>query len=83
MAQSWQNFEMVVNKGDEGTYDVTSVYGPTIIKDGSTYKMWYSGRAASDYRVIYCTSSDGLTWTGHTIIRVFFYFNSLTIPFLS
>lgn len=40
-----------------------------VIKDGSTYKMWYSGDDATgtivptSYRIYYATSSDGLSWT--------------------
>ncbi len=51
--------------GTSGKGDEIEVGGPTVIKDGSTYKMWYSGRDDVDgiYRVYYATSSDGLTWT--------------------
>jgi predicted GH43/DUF377 family glycosyl hydrolase len=37
---------------------------PSVIKDGSTYKMWYTGLNASDAgQVGYATSPDGVTWT--------------------
>ncbi|MCL4363703.1 site-specific integrase [Patescibacteria group bacterium] len=47
-----------------GRGDVNGVHSPAVIKDGSTYKMWYSGMDASSvWRVYYATSPDGLTWT--------------------
>lgn len=44
------------------------VVGPSVIFDGSIYKMWYTGydgsHAPSGYqRIGYATSSDGITWT--------------------
>ncbi len=37
---------------------------PTVIKDGTTYKMWYTGLDASNVgRVGYASSPDGITWT--------------------
>lgn len=44
---------------------------PSVLKDGNTYKMWYSYRAGSDYRtdrsksyrIGYAESPDGLKWT--------------------
>jgi hypothetical protein len=35
---------------------------PHVIKDGSTYRMWYSHRGAT-YRIGYAESTDGLAWT--------------------
>jgi hypothetical protein len=35
---------------------------PHVIKDGATYRMWYSHRGAS-YRIGYAESEDGLAWT--------------------
>ena len=40
---------------------------PTVIKDGSDYKMWYSGYGSSYYQTFYAYSSDGLTWTKNDI----------------
>jgi hypothetical protein len=39
---------------------------PCIVKDGSTYKMWYGHRAtpgATTYRIGYAESKDGIEWT--------------------
>jgi len=35
---------------------------PHVIKDGGTYRMWYSHRGRS-YRIGYAESDDGLSWT--------------------
>ncbi|MBI2438413.1 MAG: hypothetical protein HYV36_06335 [Lentisphaerae bacterium] len=49
--------------GTAGKGDQTHAYAPTLIKDGATYKMWYSGQDGANYRIYYATSPDGLTWT--------------------
>jgi hypothetical protein len=36
---------------------------PFVVPDGSTYRMWYSVRSISGYRLGYATSRDGLHWT--------------------
>jgi predicted GH43/DUF377 family glycosyl hydrolase len=47
-----------------GSWDAKQVGFPSVIKDGSTYKMWYSALDASDIaRVGYATSPDGIIWT--------------------
>ncbi len=48
--------------GTGATGDITHAFLPSVIKDGSTYKMWYAG-LNTNYRIYYATSSDGLTWT--------------------
>jgi hypothetical protein len=48
--------------GTSGGDSLGTAY-PTVIKDGSTYKMWYSGFDGSSWRIFYATSPDGLTWT--------------------
>ncbi len=54
----------IFNIGTSGNWDAKFVTAPSVIKDGSTYKMWYSGRDASNVdRIGYATSSDGITWT--------------------
>ncbi len=49
--------------GSNARGDDLHVYGPNVIKDGSTYKMWYSGHDGASVRIFYATSPDGLTWT--------------------
>ncbi len=41
--------------------DNTYAYGPSVIKDGDIYKMWYSGYNAS-WKIYYATSTDGIVW---------------------
>lgn len=36
---------------------------PYVIREGGTYRMWYSIRRVSGYRIGYATSPDGLQWT--------------------
>ena len=62
---NWINHQMVIDIGDEGTYDTARSHGPAVIKDGSIYKMWYSGYDGSDWFIIYCDSTDGKTWSNH------------------
>ena len=59
---------MVVDIGSEGTYDTVHAFGPAVIIDGSTYKMWYSGYNGSNHRIIYCTSTDGINWSNHQMV---------------
>jgi hypothetical protein len=49
--------------GTAGKGDSTHAFYPSVIKDGSTYKMWYAGNDGTNYRIYYATSSDGLSWT--------------------
>jgi hypothetical protein len=54
--------------GDAGRFDEMMVGFPWIIKDGNTYKMWYSGWNATSMMVFnvtigYATAPDGLHWT--------------------
>jgi hypothetical protein len=53
----------VFKLGSLGSWDDFHVYGPSIIYDGITYSMWYSGHDGSNWRIGYATSSDGITWT--------------------
>jgi PKD repeat protein len=53
----------VVTLGAGGSWDDSYVWAPTVIKDGGTYKMWYSGSDGSNYRIGFATSPDGIAWT--------------------
>jgi len=45
-------------------WDCLKVLDPVVLKDGSTYKMWYTGLGLDDEaRIGYATSNDGITWT--------------------
>jgi predicted GH43/DUF377 family glycosyl hydrolase len=52
-----------IAKGSAARADGTHVHSGCVIKDGDTYKMWYTGASGAFYRIYYATSLDGLTWT--------------------
>ena len=55
----------VVVTGTVGSWDAGFVGDPTVISDGTTYKMWYHGGDASYsiFSIGYATSTNGITWT--------------------
>lgn len=67
---SWakQNSGNAVLQGSAGQWDARGVAFPTVVKDGNTYRMWYTGYSGTGANVVskigYATSTDGgLTWT--------------------
>ena len=58
----------VLTSGASGSWDDYGVYGPCVIKEGGTYKMWYTGYSASSKvaQIGYATSTDGSSWTKHS-----------------
>jgi hypothetical protein len=57
----------VLTVGPSGSWDEFEADAPTVIKDGSVFKMWYGG-CDEDYTscsVGYATSTNGTTWTKH------------------
>jgi hypothetical protein len=46
--------------GTPGEWDEGSANEPSVIKDSSTLKMWYTH---DNFEIGYATSSDGITWT--------------------
>lgn len=65
----WLNHEVVVNAGDQGTYDASGSWSPTVMLDEGIYKMWYSGINAglTGGGIIYCDSLDGKSWSNHQV----------------
>jgi predicted GH43/DUF377 family glycosyl hydrolase len=59
---TWTRQGLAMNIGLEGTYDTDGVSFPAVIKEGGTYKMWYSGHDGSNWRILYATSLDGMSW---------------------
>jgi predicted GH43/DUF377 family glycosyl hydrolase len=54
----------VLSPGATGAWDAKGVYYAAVIKDGTTYKMWYTGVNASNIgQVGYATSPNGTAWT--------------------
>lgn len=69
---NWTVQSTALETGAPGSWDSQMVREPWVIKDGSTYKMWYSGTAAWPvFKIGYATSSDGVTWTKHTSNPIF------------
>ncbi len=54
----------VLSTGEPGAWDDQSVFGPSVLLDGSTFKMWYAGSSAasSTRKIGYATSTNGATW---------------------
>ncbi len=61
-----------LDTGAAGSFDATSAKDPVVIKDGSTYRMLYTGvetlAGEEIERVGYATSSDGITWTKQGVV---------------
>jgi predicted GH43/DUF377 family glycosyl hydrolase len=58
----------VMSFGPAGSFDDFGVWPGTVIIDGGTYRMWYTGvQEADDYTwtIGYAESEDGLSWTRH------------------
>jgi len=55
----------VFNKSaSPAAFDYNYIETPYVIKDGATYKMWYTGQASDlRWRIGYATSNNGVTWT--------------------
>ncbi len=62
----WTKHGVVLNFGPPG--ESQNVHMPTVLKDGSTFKMWYCGYDGSTYRIFHASSSDGLAWTRHGLV---------------
>ena len=47
---------VVVPLGVNGSSDDYELYTPSVIKDGTTYKMWYGGNDGAHWRLHYATT---------------------------
>jgi len=64
----WSNFQMVVDKGlCLNSYSQNGAFLCFVLKVGNVYKMWYAGML-SVTNIIYCESTDGITWSGHQMV---------------
>jgi Tol biopolymer transport system component len=50
----------VLAKGSSGSWDATGIQAPTVILDGSTFKMWYHGLGGGIQQIGYATSPASL-----------------------
>ena len=67
-AVNWTEYSLnpVLEDGDPGAWDEGGVGAASVIRDGATYKMWYTGQHVSPWPEIgYATSSNGNSWTKH------------------
>ena len=50
--------------GGSGQWDEAYVERPVVIKDGTTYRLWYTGEnSGGTMQIGYATSTDGMSWT--------------------
>lgn len=49
--------------GPAGQSDAKGVGQPYVLKEGSTYRMWYEGYDGTVWRIFYAISADGINWT--------------------
>ena len=52
----------MLDHGIAGSADSFSAADPSVLKDGSVWKMWYTGDDSNKKRIAYATSTDGMTW---------------------
>ena len=52
----------LVDLGPIGSWEDNHVIAPSILFDGSEYKMWYQGNDGLNWRIGFATSEDGLVW---------------------
>lgn len=71
----WEKYpDAVVQVGNANAWDNCFLEGPSVIKEGNIYKMWYAGYdcevngQATDGKVNigYAVSNDGIVWVKHT-----------------
>lgn len=52
----------VLDTGPPGAFDEGDLGGPSVLRDGGLYHMWYAGFSDRD-RIGHATSLDGINWT--------------------
>jgi hypothetical protein len=60
---TWSRQGLVLDIGPSGSYDDDFAYGPFVLKEGGSFRMWYSGSDGANVRLLYATSPDGVAWT--------------------
>ncbi|MBI5001677.1 MAG: M20/M25/M40 family metallo-hydrolase [Euryarchaeota archaeon] len=59
---SWAKQGTVMDIGTNGSSDLYWAYAPTVMLDGSLYRMWYTGWDGVAYRICYAESDNGTYW---------------------
>lgn len=58
------SYDSVLDVGGAGTWDANRVRWPTVLYNGTMFRMWYTGLlTGSYYKIGYAESVDGYTWT--------------------
>jgi len=65
---SWTREGVVVDLFTGGIADSVYARTPSVIWDGTMYKMWYSGFDGGRNRILYATSTNGVAWTGFGVV---------------
>jgi predicted GH43/DUF377 family glycosyl hydrolase/predicted RNA-binding Zn-ribbon protein involved in translation (DUF1610 family) len=64
---TWNKYPSPVLTADIGDWESAGLYSPSVIYDGTVYRMWYTGNNAGGYGPYFAigeaTSQDGITWT--------------------
>ncbi len=55
----------VLGSEHSGSWDDQQVWFPYVMKDGSTYRMWYGGNDGANNRIGYASSGNGISWRVH------------------
>lgn len=63
---SWTYDGLAINVGGSGETKVAAY--ASVLEDGPSYKSWYSGYSASNYRIFHATSLDGVAWTKQGLV---------------
>jgi N-acetylneuraminic acid mutarotase len=50
---------------ESGKWDYPRVQSSSVVFDGNTYHLWYSGGGFMTWQIGYATSTDGIAWTKH------------------
>lgn len=65
---TWERHGMVLDIGPDGSFDVRGATNPFVLKDSTTYRMWYRARDWTRNRMMYATSPDGVVWTKEGLV---------------
>jgi hypothetical protein len=63
---TWTNHRLAF--GWDHTYDTQNHHPGTVLYEDGLYKMWYSGSDGTTWRIMYCESTDGISWTNHQLV---------------
>jgi hypothetical protein len=62
---TWTSVAQSVLSPESGKWDYPRVQSSSVLIDGNTYHLWYSGGVFYKWRIGYASSTDGIIWTKH------------------